>query len=212
MLVEILKNITPTLFAFLVIYYIIRKEYMDSKEEKLNQEEAKKFLDVVSHQQDSRVMKVTLSGNEPEVLDGPAPAPINPETGMHKDHWILSQEERDKGFTRPVRISYRHVGIRNKYAIKYLSNEEREKYKQYGYVAFEKYPDSESPLTGRFYTNDQLEQLNSGCGVVTTMNFKIAQTYARDPKFYGATFCAGCGTYLPVEQFVWEGTDDIVGS
>jgi hypothetical protein len=35
----------------------------------------------------------------------------------------------------------------------------------------------------------------------------IAETYARQPTFYGATFCCHCGTHLPVGEqgeFVWE--------
>lgn len=44
-----------------------------------------------------------------EGLQGPAPAPIDPATGQHKGHWVLSAEERAKGLIRPVRRSYRHV-------------------------------------------------------------------------------------------------------
>lgn len=46
-----------------------------------------------------------------------------------------------------------------------------------------------------------------GCGTVTTMGLAIAETYARDPSFYGGTFCCGCGTHLPVGadgEFVWD--------
>ncbi len=51
------------------------------------------------------------------------------------------------------------------------------------------------------------------CGVKTTMGPAIAETYARDPKFYGSTFCTGCRTHLPVSQFTWDdGTTEIVGS
>jgi hypothetical protein len=53
------------------------------------------------------------------------------------------------------------------------------------------------------------------CGVVTTMGKFIAETYARDPFFYGGTFCAGCGTHFPVGEdgeFVWDGTDQKVGT
>jgi len=53
------------------------------------------------------------------------------------------------------------------------------------------------------------------CGVVTTMGQALAETYARDPFFYSGTFCAGCGTHFPVGedgQFVWDGTDEKVGS
>lgn len=50
------------------------------------------------------------------------------------------------------------------------------------------------------------------CGTVTTMSIPIAETYARDPKFYGGTFCCGCRTHFPLDQFVWEGTTETVGS
>lgn len=53
------------------------------------------------------------------------------------------------------------------------------------------------------------------CGVVTRMGPSIAETYARNPKFYGSTFCCGCNQYLPVGEhgeFVWDGTDQKVGT
>jgi len=53
---------------------------------------------------------------------------------------------------------------------------------------------------------------NKGCGALTKMNKTISETYARDPKFYGMTFCVGCGTHLPVSEFVWDGTNELVGS
>lgn len=42
------------------------------------------------------------------------------------------------------------------------------------------------------------------CGTVTTMSRPIAETYARDPYFYGATFCVNCNVHLPLYQFTWE--------
>lgn len=87
----------------------------------------------------------------------------DPSTGMQKCYLILSDEERAKGFVRPVRRSYRHLT----------------------------------------------------CGTVTTLALALAETYARQPSFYGATYCAGCRTHLPVGvdgEFVWEGTDEKVGS
>lgn len=42
------------------------------------------------------------------------------------------------------------------------------------------------------------------CGSVTSMPQAIAETYARDPSYYGLTFCCKCRDYLPVSQFVWE--------
>lgn len=52
--------------------------------------------------------KVTLSGKEPRKLSDGAPDDIDPKTGQHKDHWILNDEERAKGFVRPYNESYVH--------------------------------------------------------------------------------------------------------
>lgn len=109
--------------------------------------------------------RVTLSGDKPENPNEiGAPAPIDPKTGMHKDYWVLSAEERAKGFIRPVRTKYLHTT----------------------------------------------------CGVVTRMNETIAETYARNPRFYGATFCVSCKTHLPVGEFgdfIWDdGSGQKVGT
>lgn len=105
--------------------------------------------------------KVTLSGKDPcPDYSGPAPCPIDQKTGMHQDYWILSQNELDKGFIRPIRQTYKHIK----------------------------------------------------CGQTTTMNIKIAETYAVNPKFYSGTFCATCGSHFPVDEFVWKNTDEKVGS
>jgi hypothetical protein len=55
------------------------------------------------------------------------------------------------------------------------------------------------------------------CGGVTSMGQSIAETYARDPKFYTGTFCCNCGTHfdLTIEgqpQFNWIDDDSAVGS
>jgi hypothetical protein len=53
------------------------------------------------------------------------------------------------------------------------------------------------------------------CGTVTTMSRRLAETYARDPGFYGATYCVACQMHRPVGvagEFVWDGTDQKVGS
>jgi hypothetical protein len=100
--------------------------------------------------------KQTLSGNPPDPnYIGPAPASIDEITGMHKDYWILSNEERVKEFVRPVRNSYIHLK----------------------------------------------------CGAVTKMGIKLAETYAANPEFYGATFCCACKEHFPVGEngeFVWD--------
>ncbi len=50
------------------------------------------------------------------------------------------------------------------------------------------------------------------CGSVTTMGLAIAETYAREPGFYSGTFCVECRSHFPLAQFVWEGTNEAVGS
>lgn len=82
-------------------------------------------------------------------------------TGGHEQnevYLVLSDEERAKGFVRPVRRTYLHLV----------------------------------------------------CGGATTMGQKLAETYARDPKFYGATFCVHCGGHFAVGEdgeFVWDEGD-----
>jgi hypothetical protein len=80
---------------------------------------------------------------------------------QHEVYLVLSDEERDKGFVRPLRTAYRH----------------------------------------------------EACDAVTTMGLPIAETYARQPSFYGATYCVHCSKHLPVGEhgeFVWierDGSD-----
>lgn len=56
------------------------------------------------------------------------------------------------------------------------------------------------------------EYTHTVCGTNTRMSDKIAETYARDPKFYGSTYCVHCQMHRPVSEFVWKGTDERVGS
>lgn len=54
--------------------------------------------------------------------------------------------------------------------------------------------------------------VHTTCGAVTIMGDKLSQTYARDPKFYGATFCVHCSKHLPVSEFTWDADGAVVGS
>jgi hypothetical protein len=131
---------------------------------------------------------------------------------QHEAYLVLSEEERAKGFVRPLRDSYKHVGTRPKYPTRELTPEEHERYNVAlgcDYAAYEPYPESERPVTGRYWT---ARQLRSGCGVITTMAREIAATYARNPKFYGSTYCVGCAVHLPVEEFAWEPDGSVLGS
>ena len=96
-----------------------------------------------------------------------------------------------------------------------LSAEDRLQFMQYGYVAYLKYPDSESPVVGLYLTQKEVDNIDNpfgGCGTVTTMSLPIAETYARDPKFYGSTYCCACKMHRPVSEFTWDGTEELVGS
>lgn len=147
------------------------------------------------------------------------------EDGQQEAYIILSADERAKGFVRPVRKSYQHVGkkVEQEGVIESLEdhlNDDNIKYygRDKGFAAFLKYPESRSPIVGRFIRQDELDAFNNkadrigGCMAITTMNDAIAETYARDPKFYGGTFCTGCGKHLPVNEFIWRGTNEEVGS
>lgn len=101
-------------------------------------------------------MSFTTDPNDPKLGHG-----IDKEIiPQHEVYLILSDEERAKGFVRPVRQSYVH----------------------------------------------------KNCGTVTKMSLPLAETYARDPKFYGATYCVGCQKHLAVSEFLWDGTKEEVGS
>ena len=50
--------------------------------------------------------KTTLTDGSPVTPDH---REINPKTGMQKGYVVLSDDERVKGFVRPVRRSYRHL-------------------------------------------------------------------------------------------------------
>lgn len=54
--------------------------------------------------------------------------------------------------------------------------------------------------------------VHSKCGVETRLHFRIAETFARDPKYYSGTYCAGCKSHFNLDQFNWSGTTEIVGS
>lgn len=152
---------------------------------------------------------ITTDPNDPRLTRGVDKEPV-PQAEVYL---VLSEEERAKGFVRPLRHTYAHVGIRPRYPVCALTDEEQERYKDFGYVAFEAYPPEASPVRGRYWTRDEF---NSGCGTQTTMSPPLAETYARKPDFYGATYCAGCRKHLPVSEFRWvvDGvvTDQQVGS
>lgn len=53
--------------------------------------------------------------------------------------------------------------------------------------------------------------MHSACGAVTTMGRALSETYAREPKFYGSTYCCNCAMHRPVSEFHWYEMDGTVG-
>jgi hypothetical protein len=104
---------------------------------------------------------------------------IDPATGQQKGYVVLTPEERAKGWVRPYRDSYIHVGEGGHE----IDPADRSKHGRKG----------------------------NGCGALTRMNRAIAETYARDPKFYSGTFCIGCKKHFPLNEFKWADTDITVG-
>ena len=157
-------------------------------------------------------MSLTADPNDPRLGRGVDDKPVP----MNETYLVLSDEKRAKNFVRPVRRSYQHVGIAGPtHPLRDLNMEEKERYAQAGYAKFEIYPESESPVTGRFWTQARLDSIGKGCGTITSMGQALAETYARQPDFYGATYCCGCSMHRPVGadgEFVWEGTDERVGT
>lgn len=178
-------------------------------------------------------MSLTTDKNDPRLNQ-------TKDNGQNEAYIVLTEEELAKGFVRPVRTTYVHVGTKTPdvseqgklFTLDELHannpkeyDEERiKKFRDWGYVAYIEYSDEyrqkndKGAAVGTFIFQKDLDAINSkqkysgGCGTVTTMHRSIAETYARDPKFYGATFCCGCGKHLPVEEFIWDGTNETVGS
>lgn len=151
--------------------------------------------------------------------DAPVPNSAKRGDGQHVDHWVLCAEERAKGFVRPVRDSYVHVGPPGPdHPLRDLTDEEQKRFNRDShepYVKFEKYPPEMAPRSGRYWTQAEIDKIAKGCGTRTSMPRAIAETYARQPGYYGSTFCCGCGTYLPVGargEFIWTGTQERVGT
>jgi len=119
--------------------------------------ECQSSIDVEKHPEEFQLPRgLTTDRNDPRLRN------IR-ENGQQECYLVLSDEERAKGWVRPLRRSYIHVG-------------------------------------------------GNACRTLTRMGFELCETYARDPKFYGGTFCCGCGAHFPVGEFVWSEDGQVVGS
>ena len=71
-------------------------------------------------------------------------------------------------------------------------------------------PESERDWSG-FVRPLRTAYTHTVCGAVTRMATDIAETYARDPGFYGATYCVNCSRHVPVSECVWIERDGSFG-
>lgn len=73
---------------------------------------------------------------------------------------------------------------------------------------------SEDEIAKGFVRPVRRSYLHLVCGAVTTMGVSIAETYARDPSFYGATYCCTCRQHCAVGaegEFIWIELDGTQG-
>lgn len=89
----------------------------------------------------------------------------------------------------------------------YSHTQDRGDGQQKGYIVL-----SASERAKGFVRPVRQKYVHKPCGVVTHMGLALAETYARDPGFYSGTFCVGCRAHFPLDQFVWDGTDEMLGS
>lgn len=65
---------------------------------------------------------------------------------------------------------------------------------------------SEAERAAGFVRPVRQSYMHSSCGTHTFMAVAIAETYAKEPGFYGSTWCCGCRMHLPVGihgDFFW---------
>lgn len=122
-------------------------------------------------------MPLTSDPDDPRLTHG---ADISP-TPQADVYLVLSDEERAKGFVRPLRRSYVHW---------YMLD------------------GSKVPTV----VPSPAPAMLAGCGALTRMGLALCETYARDPKFYGSTYCVGCQMHRPVAEFYWDEDGETVGS
>jgi hypothetical protein len=162
-------------------------------------------------------MSYTTDPNDPELGRGVDIEPVS----QHAKYLILSEEERAKGFIRPVREAYIHVGQGYKDSeLRDVSdgNKNDPNLKKYAKVLYHvKNKDTGEFIGGRFITQKEVDQFIKtgrigGCGSETKMGLALCETYARDPSFYGSTYCCHCQKHLPVGEFIWKEDNETVGS
>jgi hypothetical protein len=146
---------------------------------------------------------LTTDPNHPDLGHGGDDTPVP----QNKKYLVLSDDELAKGFVRPVRDTYIHTGLHFIGQTRPLTDDEKARFV---------HPDDTDPFVlvemrdegkERFWTKGEYEQVGKGCSTATTMGQKLSETYARDPKFYGSTYCVRCSMHRPVREFRWIEAD-----
>ena len=85
------------------------------------------------------------------------------DNGQQQDYVVLTPEERAKGFVRPARNSYRHVGPPGpKHSLRDLDPVTEKHFAASGYVKFEQYPGETHVTNGRLWMQEQLDAVGKG--------------------------------------------------
>lgn len=127
--------------------------------------------------------------------------------GQQNKYVVLSEEERAKGFVRPVRKAYQHVGTRPTHPLRDLTDDEHARYDQYGYVKYEAYPcavivDPGGPTPACGYPSDN-ERHGDGPGFLH--EFENADGSSTTGRFWtAAQLASGCGTVTTMADAIAE--------
>ena len=169
---------------------------------------------------DAKGQEVCTSDGRPGEDANIAILDSGPRVGQQQDYRVLCTTERDKGFVRPYRDAYKHVGRE----VCGTSLHPYDAELQAGNVAVictlepghdGKCGTSRVQRTLAMMQDRRQRNHLGGCGAVTTMGKALAETYARDPSFYGGTFCATCRAHFPVGEhgeFTWADDGTKVGT
>jgi hypothetical protein len=137
--------------------------------------------------------------------------------GQHRDYIVLCPDERAKGFVRPYRDKYIHTGRKvcgawESPPVSRINGTIGVCTKELGHEGNHCDPQTLHVSLGDAKKIRDRQIWPWGCGVETKMGQALSETYARDPSFYGATFCVRCNQHLPVGEFVWSADGETVGS
>lgn len=145
---------------------------------------------------------------------------IDPATGQQVCYLILPDGER-KNLVRPVRRTYRHVGIRPKYDIRYLSDQififsaaivlmvlvYLLLYRTKLGKAMRAMSDNADLARVSGINTDRIVYWTWAVSGALVAVAGVMLGLQAQPDFYGGTFCATCREHFPVGEhgeFVWE--------